>query len=309
MIIVCQPRLSIKAVSKRTGLSPHVIRVWEKRYGAIKPLRTSTNRRIYSEEDTNRLLLLRKATLAGYNIGSTHSLTQEQLVELIDRAILHRDTQTPELELALRAVHAMDDAHLMALLEDQVVTMGQHGLLERFITPLTYKIGELWERGVITAAHEHFCSALIRAFLSRNSRPYASNGGMPSLVVATPSGQLHEMGAVIVGAAAADAGWRVVYLGASLPASEIAGAAVQSRARAVALSIVYPGDDPSLPLELENLRCYMPAEICILAGGRSAAAYSSTLTKIGASRQEYLGEFRSMLDQIRRSFKTPKQTF
>ena len=78
---------------------------------------------------------------------------------------------------------------------------------------------------------------------------------------------------MIVNAAAAQVGWQTTYLGASLPAAEIAGAAVQNRALAVALSIVYPEDDPDLPQELTNLRRFLPEETRILIGGRAATAY------------------------------------
>jgi methylmalonyl-CoA mutase cobalamin-binding domain/chain len=122
----------------------------------------------------------------------------------------------------------------------------------------------------------------------------------PVLVVATPAGQLHELGAVMVAAAAADAGWNVVYLGTSLPAAEIAGAAIQNRAKAVALSIVYPADDPNLPTELENLRRYLPPTTHILAGGRSAAAYDEVLDQAGARWTDDLTEVYRWLDELRR---------
>jgi methylmalonyl-CoA mutase cobalamin-binding subunit len=178
--------------------------------------------------------------------------------------------------------------------------LGQHGLLERVIAPLAVSIGNLWRDGSIMAAHEHFASSVIRSFLTRNSKPYALNGNAPVLVVATPSGQLHELGAVMVAAGANDLGWRVVYVGASLPAAEIAGAAVQHRARAVALSIVYPDDDPNLTGELENLRRYLPEEIRIIVGGRASLSYAPALEKIHALRAKELSDLYVHLEEIRK---------
>src|SRR3954453_16918076 len=86
------------------------------------------------------------------------------------------------------------------------------------------------------------------------------------LVVATPNGQLHELGALLASAAASNLGWLVTYLGASLPAAEIAGAARQNQARAVALSLVYPEDDQKLEGELFRLRESLPAEVTLLVG-------------------------------------------
>jgi methylmalonyl-CoA mutase cobalamin-binding subunit len=120
------------------------------------------------------------------------------------------------------------------------------------------------------------------------------------LVVATPSGQLHELGALLVGAAAANLGWHVTYLGASLPAAEIAGAARQNRARAVALSLVYPEDDPRLEGELSRLRELLPPEVALLAGGRAMPAYRAILARLGATLISDLRQLCAELDELSR---------
>ena len=73
----------IKVVVLRTGLSPHVIRVWEKRYGAVEPMRTPTNRRRYTDADIERLLLLQRATQIGRSIGQIAQLPTETLRNLV----------------------------------------------------------------------------------------------------------------------------------------------------------------------------------------------------------------------------------
>jgi MerR family transcriptional regulator, light-induced transcriptional regulator len=186
------------------------------------------------------------------------------------------------LEEGLVAVRSLNAAALEEVLHRAAVAFGHQGLLRRVLAPLVQMVGELWRQGAITAAHEHFASALVRAFLTTSVKPFAAGGERPNLVIATPAGQLHELGAVLVSATAVSGGWAVTYLGASLPAAEIAGAALQSRARAVALSIVYPEDDAGLGPELEKLRSYLPPETAILVGGRAALAYRKVLEKIGA---------------------------
>jgi DNA-binding transcriptional MerR regulator/methylmalonyl-CoA mutase cobalamin-binding subunit len=298
---------SIKAVARRTGLSPHVIRVWERRYGAVTPVRTGTNRRVYSDSEVERLDLLRRAIGAGHSIGNIAQLPSENLTRLAAvpaPAVTppKAGTVKPEQLVAecLEAVKELNTRALEEVLTRGSVALGQHGLLERVVAPLARQIGDLWRDGTIMAAHEHFASSIIRSFLTRNSKPYALDANAPMLLVATPAGQLHELGAVMVAAAANDLGWRVVYCGASLPASEIAGAAAQNRARAVALSIVYPDDDPNLPGELENLRQHLPAEIRIIAGGRASGSYAPVLEKIHALRAEDLRNLYDLLENIRK---------
>lgn len=303
-----QSHQAIRWVAQRTGLSVHVIRVWEKRYGAVAPERTGTNRRLYSDEEVERLSLLRDVTQNGHSIGNVAKLPTEKLRELA-RQFPARTVAAPApatssapaiLEECVAAVKALDGRALDAALRSAATELGAQGLLVRVVAPLVHEIGELWRSGVITAAHEHFASAVIRVFLGHAAKPFAGLEHAPVLLVATPTGQLHELGALLAGATAANLGWHVIYLGASLPAAEIAGAARQNRARAVALSLVYPEDDPRLEGELTRLREALPAEIPLLIGGRAAPAYPSALRKTGAILTKDLPELGSKLDELRK---------
>ena len=299
---------SIKFAARKSGLSPHVIRVWEKRYDAVSPDRTDTNRRRYSDAEIERLSLLHAATLAGHSIGNVARLPTEKLRELVGNSppptaakSRNHDNVSPLVNEAITAVLEHNPTQLEDILGRAAVQLGNHGLLERTIAPLAHRIGELWQNGTITAAHEHFASAVIRNFLIRHSKPYAMSGTTPTIVVATPAGQLHELGAVMVAAAANDMGWRVIYLGTSLPALEIAGAVLRNQARALALSIVFPGDDPSLPGELETLHKNLQTGVKLIAGGRAAESYDTTLEKCRFVRNKNLSEFYAVLEDLRKS--------
>jgi DNA-binding transcriptional MerR regulator/methylmalonyl-CoA mutase cobalamin-binding subunit len=302
---------AIKAVVRRTGLTAHVIRIWEKRYGAVKPTRTGTNRRLYSEEQIERLSLLRNATRAGHSIGHVAKLPTLKLralaVEKTGMGGSQADLSTglapapAFLEECLVAVKGLDARALEETLGRAETALGAQGLLQRVIAPLAEKIGSLWRDGTLTAAHEHFGSAVIRIFLGHAARTFAGSANSPVVVVGTPAGQLHELGALLVAAAAANLGWQVTYLGAGLPAAEIAGAARQNRARAVALSLVYPEDDSGMEGELSRLRALLPVDVTLLVGGRAAPAYRGALNKIGARQMKDLTELCATLDEIRSS--------
>ncbi len=298
---------AIKVVALRTGLSAHVIRIWEKRYGAVEPERTGTNRRLYSDEQVERLSLLRDVTRAGHSISHVAKLPAGKLRQLAGES--HGTNSTGSrppapaptfLDECLAAVKSLDSLALEATLKRASTELGAHGLLQLVVAPLAQSIGDLWREGIITAAHEHFASAVIRIFLGDAAKPFAGSENAPVVVVATPSGQLHELGALLAGAAAANVGWHVTYLGASLPAAEIAGAARQSRARAVALSLVYPEDDPRLHGELKRLRELLPAEITLLVGGRAVPAYRDALDQIGALQMKDLAHLCATLDDLRK---------
>lgn len=306
---------TIQAVARRTGLSPHVIRIWEKRYAAVVPGRTGTRRRLYSDEQVARLVLLRRITQAGHGIGSVARLPIERLRELAAEgaaadAISDRNASAATiaenggeaekmLGRCLEAVRALDADVLGKTLSEAEVALGSQGMLHRVAAPLSRRIGDLWREGIITAAHEHFASAVLRTWLAQAARSYAADAAAPCLVVATPAGQFHELGALLVGALAANLGWQVTYLGTSLPAPEIAGAVRQSRARAVALSLVYPCDDVRLGGELERLRHLLPPEVAIVAGGQAVPSYREALDRIGALQPADLSGLGTALDSLR----------
>jgi methylmalonyl-CoA mutase cobalamin-binding domain/chain len=273
----------------------------------VKPNRTDTNRRLYSNAEIERLQLLRRATEAGHSIKNIAGLETgklEGLVTTADAPPAATRTQVPAanntfVQECISATQRLDGVAFEDVLARAAISLGQHGLLEQVVAPVAEAIGEMWRDGLLTAAHEHFASAAIRVFLGQAARAFALPASAPNLIVATPVGQLHELGAVMVAAAAADLGWRVTYLGTSLPAAEIVGPAMQNRAKAVALSIIYPGDDEGLPAELERLRRYLPPEIKIMVGGRASGAYTDAFKRIGAIHITNLREFCSQLDDLR----------
>jgi len=299
----------IRLVARLTGLSAHVIRIWEHRYRAVEPRRTATNRRLYSQRDLERLNLLRDMTQAGHSICQVAQLPTHKLGKLVaaspnlqayaPRAAAEAPNSVSFLEECLAAVKSLDAHALDDALKRAATALGALGLLQRVVAPLTQTIGDLWRDGTLTSAHEHFASAALRAFLGNSAKPFGAMDDAPGLVVATPAGQVHELGALLVGATAANLGWQVTYLGASLPAVEIAGAARQKRARAVALSLVYPEDDVNLPGELTLLREALPEDTTLLAGSRAMAAYRETLVRLGAILVADLVQLGLALDRLR----------
>jgi methylmalonyl-CoA mutase cobalamin-binding domain/chain len=203
------------------------------------------------------------------------------------------------LDGAFEAVLRMDAERLEGLLERASVSLGQMRLLSDLVVPLVERIGEGWIKGQVKVAQEHVATAVLRTFLGHIARPIALHPRAPVLVVTTPSGQHHELGAIIVAAAATGIGWRVVYGGACLPAEEIASMAIEQRARAVGLSVVHPTDDPALSLELQLLRRLLPPSTPILVGGRASAAYQAELDAVGAIRVGSLESLRQLLNQLR----------
>lgn len=304
-----KPVRTINFVARQTGLSVHTIRAWEKRYGAVKPARAEHARRLYSEKDVERLQLLKAATKAGHGIGQIATASLPELRGLLREAAPDRGARRqsaseivpPLIEAAIALVRAFDGSALSDLLDRVAADLGSPAVLQKFVVPLSVRVGELWRAGELAIAHEHFLTNQMTKFLANFARPYSENFSAPHLAVATPTGQLHELGAVIVCAAARSHGWRTTYLGASLPIEEFAGAMRDLQPRAVGLSIVFPSDDRSLKRDLVKLRKLLPPECAVIVGGRSVASYKPVLRQIKALVIEELEDLYPVLDKLSRT--------
>lgn len=303
------PRHPIRVVSRRTGLTEFTLRAWERRYGAARPLRTEKGRRLYSDADIERLLLLRQVAESGHSIGEIASLPDEQLETLLqeDEAARIRsqpDTQTQSevgevhIGACFEALERLDGTRIQAVLTRAAVELGPERFIELVALPFLQRIGGFWERGELRPGHEHLASVAMRQVLGWLLETFQPTNGAPTLVATTPAGQRHEFGAMLAAAIAATAGWRTVYLGPDLPAEDIAVVAREVDAQAVALSVVYPTENAAVADELRRLHELLPAGTSVLIGGRAAHLYQRQFEQEGA---ELLPDLRSLQERLRLS--------
>jgi DNA-binding transcriptional MerR regulator/methylmalonyl-CoA mutase cobalamin-binding subunit len=301
---------AIKYVSQRTGLTPHVIRAWEKRYDAVVPVRSPKNRRLYSEADVQRLQMLKAATDAGHSISQVAGLTTKDLAELVQRAgaAVQPATRTnvpgsvesaeTYYEFCLAAVLDLDDSRLEQALGRAAIDLTRASLLKDLIVPLFKEIGKLWHGGSLKIVNEHMATSVTRTFLLNMLRATEVSDSAPKIVVATTVGQWHDIGALTVALSAAENGWSPIYYGPNLPAEEIAAGVKHSGARAVAVSITHLLNQNALIEEMRKLRRYVGKEFTIFVGGRAAGNQAMLQGGIGAIFIQTLDEFSDHLYRL-----------
>lgn len=272
------PRHPIRVVAKRTGLTPTLLRAWEKRHGVVKPTRTEGGQRLYTDDDVHRLALLNQAVEEGRSISQVASLSIEALEGLVEEDRLERlSPPSPQplgsisvagiLEEAEKWVDGMDPIQLERTLTRGALALPVPVFSDDVLVPLLGRIGERWRMGRLGAAQEHLATVVVRRVLEWLLNTVSAGEGAPLLVAATPAGERHEFGAILSAISAAAEGWHPIFLGPDLPASEIAGAALRLGARVVALSVVDPQLSDSYPSEVLDLRRRLPPSIRVVVGG------------------------------------------
>ncbi|MGK2961063.1 MAG: MerR family transcriptional regulator [Gemmatimonadaceae bacterium] len=275
-----EPRHPIGVVAERTGLSPDVLRVWERRYGVVTPKRSQGGQRIYSDADIERLLLLHRATRGGHGISHVASLSGETLADLVREVEssgllppvqLSSGSPNPAVEEAIARTRDMDPAGLETLLRRNVARYGIVAFLDAIAAPFLRRVGDAWHEGTLTVSQEHLATAVVQRVVGETAPLLTGGEDRPLIVIATLEGERHASGALMAASIAASEGWRVIYLGADLPAGEIAETAIRTKARAVGISIV-ADRKPGIAAELRRIEEAVDDGIAIFVGGAGSAA-------------------------------------
>lgn len=193
-----QPGLRIGELARRVGVSPHVLRVWERRYG-LRPARSVGGQRLYSPTDEQRIRAV--AELRRQGVPAAEAVAR----------LLRATEDFDELE-GQRVLDALLDKRPLA------------EVVGRVVLPFLEVLGDRWEEGTMSVAQEHFASGLVRRRLSALSLGPAGGRG-PVAVLACPPGELHDIALLAFGLLLARQGWQVRFLGADTPLLDLARAA------------------------------------------------------------------------------------
>lgn len=266
-------RYSIKAVSLATGLGVETLRAWERRYSIVEPKRDVGGRRIYAACDVARLRRLREAIDRGHSIGKIAGLADAELCRLLADPGADRTEAAAARNLAARVLCALeryapdecDQAIAMAF-----ALLPLTAVVGDVLAPTLREVGDRWHRGEFNVGQERLVSGAVRRQLGSMLNAYNATATSPTVVFATTSGELHELGVLMYAAISASHKLRVCYLGADMPPEEIGCIAERIGAAAVAISMVMP-DNLELSLrQLAKLRASMPRDIEIWIGGAAS---------------------------------------
>jgi DNA-binding transcriptional MerR regulator/methylmalonyl-CoA mutase cobalamin-binding subunit len=275
-----EPRHPIGVVAERTGLTPDVLRVWERRYGIVEPKRSPGGQRIYSDADIERLALLHRATRGGHGISRVASLSKAKLEDLVANIessatappILFIPAGEPDnlVDQAIAFTEALDPAGLESMLRRCLSRYGLVTFVDSIAAPFLREVGEQWHEGKLSISQEHLATAVLQRIVSESAPLITGAAGSPTIVIATLGGERHANGALMAAATAGSEGWRVIYLGTDLPVSEIVETATRTHAQAIGISMVFSDNKSRTETDLRELEKIIPKETTLLIGGAGA---------------------------------------
>ena len=247
--------LRIGEFARRAGVSPELLRAWERRYGLLQPIRSEGGFRLYTNEDAERVARMRRGLEEGLSAAEAarRALTQVRPTEgLLDDA----------RGRLLTAVSVYDEAAVHSALDEALAGFGLETVLGELILPALREIGERWERGELEIAQEHFASNLVRERLLGLARLWGRGGG-PLAILACAPGERHDIGLIAFGLLLRSHGWRILFLGADTPVETLQRTVGTSPARLVVVASV---DAARLEAERAGLRRLARTAPLVLSG-------------------------------------------
>lgn len=283
----------IRAVARLTGIGIDTLRAWERRHGAVTPVRDERGR-MYTDADVARLRLLRRAVDQGHSIGRLAALPDSELDRLAappgataagtGEAVQPAARNSAALAAALQRYDAAGIDREIARL---AAVLRPVDLLHDALMPALVQLGEAWHRGGTGIAQEHLISSTVRHILGSFLRLYAQPDARVRLLFATPSGDRHEIGTLGAAMLAASSGLGVTYLGPDLPARDIVASVKPAGAQVLVLGLTTAAAGKAREQDLAAIVRDLPADVELWAGGRGAQRHAAILSPRGLVLPDY----------------------
>jgi methanogenic corrinoid protein MtbC1 len=265
---------SIGAVTRRTGLTDHTLRAWERRFGFPRPQRLPSGHRRYSSEDVQRLILIVSALHSGHRASDVVPMELASL-RALSAASAPSPVRAPGADAGfdvwfegmLRAATVFDGQRLRTLLAAEATVLGARPFLRRRAAPLMVEVGERWARGEIGVRHEHFVSEALEFQLKHLVEVLRPAEVGPTVVIACLPEEIHTFGVAMVAVELAALGAAVRPLGRSTPLEEIAQTATTVDASSVAISVSLFAEPEPTRRSLAALAELVPDGVPIWVGG------------------------------------------
>ena len=303
-----KPRHLIQVVGRRTGISSDVIRAWERRYNAVVSDRTETNRRLYTDDDIEKLTLLKRAINAGRRIGDIAQLSYDDLFELVmgDESNTTRSYQRPStgtvMELfdeAALAIDEMNSNKLDIALSNAIAMLSTTDFLMEFLKPLHTYINDECSRGSLRYVQEKFAKVSMRNCLSNLYTKFRSaKDEGPRMIIGSLTSEEESIDTLMHIIVAQNIGWDVTYVGHSVPHDEMTYMANRIKASTIVVALNNPSDVARKTNEIKTMKELADLKDNIVLIGSQANTYRQIADDVNAVVSQDLSSFRLTLERL-----------
>ncbi len=216
---------SIKDLENISGIKAHTIRIWEKRYNVLEPMRSDTNIRYYNLVNLQKLLNITLLHEHGYKISRIAKFSEQQIPEVVRDIISDKSVKSHAISCFKMAMLNFDQSLFFTTYNTLLSEKTFREVFYEVFIPLMNEIGLLWQSDTITPAHEHFISYLIKQKLLINTEKLQvlqPTNDERVFVLYLPSNEIHELGLMYLNYEILHHGYRSVYLGESIPLDNLA---------------------------------------------------------------------------------------
>lgn len=216
-------KLSIKELETLSGIKAHTLRIWEQRYGILKPERTDTNIRYYNNNDLKRILNISLLNHNGYKISKIAEYSYEQLLLEAEKFLNDFTKESYQIENLTLCLMDLDDERFENTVNSSIIHFGFENTIEKILFPFLRQMGNMWQVGMINPAQEHYISNLIRQKLIVGIDKLTPNPIQQpkTFLFFLASDELHEMGLLYTNFLCKSKGHKCIYLGQSVPVEDI----------------------------------------------------------------------------------------
>nr|WP_294777483.1 MerR family transcriptional regulator [uncultured Flavobacterium sp.] len=211
---------SIKDLENLSGIKAHTIRIWEKRYGILEPMRTETNIRLYDLSNLQKLLNITLLHNYGYKISKISKLSKERIPQLVNEIISEKSAKHHAISAFKMSMMNFDQSLFFSTYNKLLSEKSFREIFYDVFIPLIQELGLLWQTDTITPAHEHFLSYLIKQKLLTNTEKLQTQEPTNSdrvFVLYLPMNEIHELGLMYLNYEVLNLGYKTIYLGESVP--------------------------------------------------------------------------------------------
>ncbi len=211
---------SIKDLENLSGIKAHTIRIWEKRYDVLKPMRTDTNIRLYDTDNLQKLLNITLLHNYGYKISTISKYSDEKIPELVREIINKKSVKHHAISEFKMAMMNFDQVQFTKTYDKLLSEKSFTDVFYEVFIPLMTELGLLWQSDTISPAHEHFITYLIKQKIIANTEKiqYIEPAKTDKIfVLYLPDNEIHELGLLYLNYEIISNGYKSIYLGESVP--------------------------------------------------------------------------------------------